>query len=107
MAVERLDSVKAQAVPAGNRPGTQDKPGVLETNSIIFFRSALGRALRLGTWGRLQFVSPQEKPLVRYLMHSRSATLAAPLLGSDIDLVDEVGFGTRSGGVELKATYGP
>jgi len=32
---------------------------------------------------------------------------AAPLLGSDIDLVDEVGFGTRSGRVKLKAAHGP
>ena len=86
MAVERLDSVKAQAVPAGNRPGTQDKPGVLETNSIIFFRSASGRVLRLGTWGRLQFVSPQEKPLVRYLMHSRSATRLPRFLARTLTL---------------------
>ena len=40
--------------------------------------------------------------------HAQSfSNTAASLLGSDIDLVDEVGFGTRSGGVELKAAHGP
>jgi len=40
--------------------------------------------------------------------HAQSfSNTAASLLGLDIDLVDEVGFGTRSGRVKLKAAHGP